>query len=156
MRRLSIPILVFFSFLTFLLLTVFCVKHNDHQNETNIPIVAELPILYQGCNLKTGQNILIKDQNKFDSILVQSVIDQYSILQNIDFSIYDVILISDVYTHGIDKIEQKLIKTNDSTFIFKVKVFYLLTLPAGNFYCGAIVNKFPANAKIQVDISKIN
>jgi hypothetical protein len=145
----AMRVILFRTLVCFILLFLNACDHS-----IDIPIVQELPLFYYGCNLKTGDNFVIKNQTAFDTIFDQNVISQIPSLQNIDFSKFDVLVVSDVFTHGINKVEEKFISTNNSTYIFQVNVYYFLTDQAGNFYCGAVVHKLPSNAKVQFEIIK--
>jgi len=121
-----------------------------------LTIIKELPVMYGGCLLKEGNSTVIKDQTGFDTVFTTDLVSQTESLQNIDFSKYNVLAGATVYTRGISKLEHSLVKTGTSEFIYTVSVYYDLTLPAGTFYYGIIIDKLPINASVRFVIKRIH
>jgi hypothetical protein len=127
-----------------------------NKEKIDIPIVSELPIMYQGCLLHEGNTIVIKDQIGLDTVFNSNLVTQIEALQNINFSKYDLLVGADSYTRGITKLEHHLVKSSNSEFTYTVKVFYDLTLPAGTFYYGILVDKLPRNVTVNFIVKKLN
>ena len=145
----------FFSlFLFFLFLMPESCKKES--NSVELTITEELPVMYEGCLLKEGNSALINDQIGFDTIFTTNLVNQTEALQHIDFSKYDVLVGAAAYTRGIYKLEHSLVKISNSEFIYTVKVYYDLTLPAGTFYYGILIDKLPLNASVRFVIKRIN
>jgi hypothetical protein len=106
--------------------------------------------------LKEGKTVVIENQIGFDTVFNKNQISQITTLQNIDFSKYEILIGADVFTHGIYKLEHDFIKNINSEYIYTVKVYYDLTLPAGTFYYGIIVDKLPSNAIVDFVVKKLN
>jgi hypothetical protein len=151
MKNILIKSIAIFLFLSFI--GISCKKE---KTETPVPIVSELPILYQGCNLKEGKTVAIENQIGFDTVFNKNEISQISTLQNIDFSKYEILMGADVFTRGINKLDHYLTRNNDSEYIYTVTVHYDLTLPAGTFYYGIIVDRLPSNAIVDFVVKKLN
>jgi len=151
MKNILIKSIAIFLFLSFI--GISCKKE---KTETPVPIVSELPILYQGCNLKEGKTVVIENQIGFDTVFNKNEISQISTLQNIDFSKYEILMGADVFTRGINKLDHYLTRNNDSEYIYTVTVHYDLTLPAGTFYYGIIVDRLPSNAIVYFVVKKLN
>jgi hypothetical protein len=143
------PLFLFFLFL----MPESCKKES---NSVELTITEELPVIYAGCLLKEGNSALIKDQIGFDTIFTTNLVNQTEALQNIDFSKYDVLVGAAVYTRGIYKLEHSLVKICNSEFVYTVKVYYDLTLPAGTFYYGILIDKLPLNASVRFVIKRLN
>ena len=151
MKNILIKSIAIFLFLSFI--GISCKKE---KTETPVPIVSELPILYQGCNLREGKTVVIENQIGFDTVFNKNEISQISTLQNIDFSKYEILMGADVFTRGINKLDHYLTRNNDSEYIYTVTVHYDLTLPAGTFYYGIIVDRLPSNAIVDFVVKKLN
>lgn len=120
-----------------------------------IKINKELPILYSGCNLTEGQIVIINSQEDLDKIYKKEYISQLPEFQNIDFTKYSLIVGARSYKRGIAKLEHQLIKTGNTTYYYKLKICYSLTLPVGTFYYGIMVSKIPSDAKVYLDAEEI-
>jgi hypothetical protein len=140
-----------FYLLIFFTLTLSCEKEN-----ILLPVEAELPIIYQGCTLKEGSSAVIKTQAGLDTIFNETCISSTYVLQNIDFTKYDLLVGADSYTRGIMKLEHSFYKNNPNEYIYSVTVYYDLTLPAGTFFYGIIVNKIPLDSKVNFVVKRIN
>jgi hypothetical protein len=151
MKNILIKSIAIFLFLSFI--GISCKKE---KTETPVPIVSELPILYQGCNLKEGKTVVIENQIGFDTVFNKNEISQISTLQNIDFYKYEILMGADVFTRGINKLDHYLTRNNNSEYIYTVTVHYDLTLPAGTFYYGIIVDRLPSNAIVDFVVKKLN
>lgn len=123
---------------------------------TDLPIFKELPILYMGYTLENEETRVIKNQETLEIVFSKDLIAQITSLQNIDFTKYDVLIGENFYTRGIAKLEHKFIETGNYSYSYKLDVFYDLTLPAGRFCYGIIVNKLPSEALIKFEINRIN
>jgi hypothetical protein len=147
--------IVFFClFLSFLFLIPGSCKKEP--NSVELIITEELPVIYGGCLLKEGNSAIIKDKIGLDTIFTTNLVNQTEALQNIDFSKYNLLVGATVYTRGIYKLEHSLVKISNSEFIYTVKVYYDLTLPAGTFYYGILIDKLPLNASVKFVITRIN
>jgi hypothetical protein len=140
--------------LLFALVGAGCEK--DEDSITDLTIFKELPILYMGYNLENEETRVIKNQETLEIIFSKDLIAQITTLQNIDFSKYDVLVGENSYRRGIAKLEHKFIKTGNHTYSYKLDVFHDLTLPAGRFCYGIIVNKLPMEAVVNFEVTKIN
>ena len=149
-----LEVLIFSFFTSFLISLVSCEVTKDQS--TPMPIFKRLPIIYYGCNLQALETIIIRNQFTFDSTFDPGLVVKTPSLQNIDLNKYDVLVGADVYTHGIDSLGFKLEKLNNLEYNFNIWVYYLLTLPAGNFYYGIIVDKLPADSKVNFILKKLN
>ena len=140
------------------LLTIGCKKDNDdiQQTDIEIPIVSELPVMYYGCYLTNGQNVVVEDQIGFDTVFNQNIVSPVPSLQNFDFSKYNILAGAEVYTHGVFKLEHSFIMSPNSEYIYTVKVYYDLTHQAGIFYYGVVIDKLPSNAIIKFEVIKFN
>jgi hypothetical protein len=126
------------------------------KERVDLPIVSELPIIYTGCFLQEGNSTVIQDQIGLDTIFNSNLITQIEALQNINFSKYNVLVGAESYTRGITKLEHHLVKSNNAEFIYTLKVYYDLTLPAGTFYYGILIDKLPSNVSVNFVVKKIN
>jgi hypothetical protein len=133
------------------LMTFGCKKDN-----IQIPMLAELPVIYQGCSLKEGNSTIVKNQTEFDTVFDANLVSSIDVLQNIDFYKYDLLVGAESFTRGIIKLEHSFAKKSSSEFIYSVTVYYNLTLPAGTFFYGILVDKLPDNAKVNFVVSKLN
>jgi hypothetical protein len=106
--------------------------------------------------LKEGKTVVIENQIGFDTVFNKNEISQISTLQNIDFSKYEILMGADVFTRGINKLDHYLTRNNNSEYIYTVTVHYDLTLPAGTFYYGIIVDRLPSNAIVDFVVKKLN
>ena len=140
--------------LLFALMGAGCEK--EENSTTDLPIFKELPILYMGYNLENEETRVIKNQETLEIIFSKDLIAQITSLQNIDFTKYDVLIGENFYTRGIAKLEHKFIKTGNYSYLYKLDVFHDLTLPAGRFCYGIIINKLPSEALIKFEINRIN
>ena len=132
-----------------------CKKEKEKiHTDLELPIVSELPILYQGCNLKEGETMVIKNQEGFDTVFNRNQISQIAALQNIDFSKYDVLVGADVFTHGISRLEYRFTKSDTMGYIYEINVIYNDTLPAGTFFYGIIIDKLPVGTPVNFKVTK--
>jgi hypothetical protein len=120
-----------------------------------IKIDKELPVLYSGCNLAEGQIVIINSQEDLDKIYKKENISQLPEFQNIDFTKYSLITGAKSYNRGIAKLEHQLMKTGNTIYDYRLKIYYNLTLPAGTFYYGIMVSKIPSDAKVYLDVEEI-
>ena len=109
MKNILIKSIAIFLFLSFI--GISCKKE---KTETPVPIVSELPILYQGCNLKEGKTVAIENQIGFDTVFNKNEISQISTLQNIDFSKYEILMGAYLFTRWINKLDHYLTRNNNS------------------------------------------
>lgn len=123
---------------------------------TDLPIFKEFPILYMGYNLENEETMVIKNKETLEIIFSKDLIAQITSLQNIDFTKYDVLVGENLYTRGIAKLEHKFIKTGNYSYSYHLDVFHDLTLPAGSFCYGIIINKLPTEAVVKFEVTKIN
>lgn len=131
-------------------------EKDDEDSTTDLPIFKELPILYMGYTLENEETRVVKNQEAFESIFSGDLIAQIPSLQNIDFTKHDVLVGENFYTRGIAKLEHKFIKTGNNSFSYKLEVFHDLTLPAGRFCYGVIIDKLPTEAVVQFEVTRIN
>ncbi|HOI47918.1 MAG TPA: hypothetical protein PK167_01335 [Prolixibacteraceae bacterium] len=117
-------------------------------------VVKEFPILYMGYNLKPEKTVIIRDQETFDKVFSKELVTQFSVMQNIDFFKYDVLVGENFYTRGITKLEHRFTQSGNS-YLYKLSVIYNDALPAGNFCYGIIINKLPAEANVKFEVTKI-
>jgi len=127
----------------------------DINNDNNL-VVKEFPTLSMGYNLKPGETVIIRNQDTFEKIFSKDLIAQITSLQNIDFTKYDVLAGENFYTRGIAKLEHKFIKMGNYSYLYKLDIFHNLTLPAGSFCYGIIINKLPTEAVVKFEVTKIN
>lgn len=153
MKTIIIKISVLFLLLG--LMGAGCEKE-DVDTNTGLPIFEELPILYMGYNLENGETRVIKNQETLEIVFSKDLIAQITSLQNIDFTKHDVLVGENFYKRGIAKLKHKFIKTGNESFSYKLEVFHDLTLPAGRFCYGIIVNKLPLEAIVKFEVTKMN
>lgn len=120
------------------------------------PIIYELPTLYMGCTLENGETMIIKDQETLEKVFDKEVITQSAVLKSIDFTKYDVLVGCSAFNRGISELRHTLTKTGASAWLYKLTVVYDLTLPAGLFYYGIVVDKLPTGASVKVEVLKVN
>jgi hypothetical protein len=131
-----------------------CLKEPD-KGTINIEkiIPAELPILYEGCNLKAGSTVVIHKQTTLDSVYTKDLISLTPELQNIDFTRFDVLAGSEGFTRGIDALEHHLIQNESTIYTYTLYIHYDLTMVAGKFYYGIIIDKLPEGSHVIFDIN---
>jgi len=149
----AIILKISFIFLFLSLMGAGCEK--DENNDNNL-VVKEFPTLSMGYNLKPGETVIIRNQDTFEKIFSKDLIAQITSLQNIDFTKYDVLAGENFYTRGIAKLEHKFIKMGNYSYLYKLDIFHNLTLPAGSFCYGIIINKLPTEAIVKFEVTKIN
>jgi len=144
-----------------LLLLAFIGMGCDKSDDSNfveypIEIVKELPVLYGGCTLKDGETAVIRDRATLEKVFSIDLISQNAILNGVDFAKCDVLAGCSTFTRGIIELKHSLTQTGANAWQYNLTIVYNLTLPAGNFFYGVVVNKLPAGAKVGVTIERIN
>lgn len=109
-----------------------------------------------GYNLENEETLIIRSQETLEIIFSEDLIAQIASLQNIDFTKYNVLVGENIYTRGIAKLEHKFIQEGDNSYLYELNVFHDLTLPAGSFCYGIIVDKLPEKAVVKFRVTKIN
>jgi hypothetical protein len=140
----------------FLLLSIMvegCKK--DEYGDNNL-IVKELPAFYIGYNLKAEEIMIISDQSTFDKVFTKELLAQTSILQDIDFSKYNVLAGQSSIPSGFATWKNKFCKLEKNSYLYQLKVSYEEVGVPLNFCYGIIVNKLPSEANVKFEISRIN
>jgi hypothetical protein len=118
-------------------------------------IVAALPVIFNGCILQPGTGILIHNKATLDSVFSASLIQNTSLLKDIDFTRYDLLAGAASYARGIFSLEHHFYLEKDLIYSYKLYVMYDLTNPSGILYYGIIVDKLPDGAHVIFNVDLI-
>ena len=139
--------------LLFALMGAGCEK--DESKDDNL-VIKELPVLYLGYNLKAEETAIIRDQATFDKVFSKELVAQTLILQNIDFSKYDVLVGEGFTPYGPSKPKHKFIKLENLSYLYLLDVSNEIAGVPLSFCYGIIVNKLPTGAIVKFEVTKIN
>ncbi len=149
MKTIILKINVIFLFLS--LMGAGCEKEEDRDNNL---IVKELPVLYLGYNLKPEETVIIGDQATFDKVFSKELVAQTSVLQNIDFSKYNVLAGQSSTPSGFANLKHKFFKLKNNSYLYQLDVSYEIAGVPTSFCYGIIVNKLTSETNIKFEVNK--
>ena len=145
------PALPFFSIALCLLLFLSLSCQSDEEELVELPIHRELPVLYSGVSLGEKEFTVIRSEAELQATFSESLIAEQSILKNVDFTKYSVLVGRGTYTRGIYELKHKWLMQGGKRF-YRLQVLYDDTLPAGIFYYGVLVDKMEEGIEIVFDV----
>ena len=118
-----------------------------------VAIVKELPKLRRTIG-SNSRPVVIQSQEELEAVFTAEELAQISDLQQIDFSIYTLLLGFGTYANQAYSMEHFFTKTGDNTYTYLLKVGGDATQP-DVFRYGIIVDKLPASATVVFKIGII-